>query len=252
MFVDFTIIAYVIISSRVIPYVLRKYTKGLEMMQTYRLYEELSSLAWYLYNIMYMSKMHISYEFLFVSSLALDVNDSILDKHDNVRILLIQHISFYVGLLIISLLPPKRRDYIEMAAHHLITIILMCVAYYVGFYDVSVFVLFINAICDVFLSASKISYDLKSPLQTPMFAVFVVGHVLLRVIYYPYKVWQCFFASIDQYHSVIDFLPGLCTIPLWLLYVFWTPKIFQTCWNRVVGGVYNVDKSVCQKKSTKK
>jgi hypothetical protein len=245
------IIAFVILCARVVPRYIGKWA-NMETMQKTRLCEEATSLVWYLYNTVYMLHTHVSYDFFFQSSLALDVQDSILSKHDNVRVLLIQHISFYFGLLIISIWPPRRRDYKEMVMHHVITIGLMLVAYIVGFYDVSVFVLFINGVCDIFLSASKMAYDLEHPLQTPLFAVFVAGHLILRVIYYPYKVWRCFFDSMEEYNSAFDYLPGLCTIPLWILYVFWTPKIFRVCWNRVINGVRNVDKSVCQKKSTKK
>lgn len=249
-----SVIAYVLLCGRFLPRCSEKYTQqmGITSMQNLRLWEELTSFAWYLCNTVHMMCTYVSHEFFFHSTLALNVIDSVSTKHDDVRILLVQHMSFYFGLLVLSLMKPRRRDYIEMVAHHVITICLMLVAYVVGFYDVSVFVLFINAICDIFLSASKACYDINSPLQTPFFAFFVASHIILRVIYYPYKVWICFFASMDQYHSIIDFLPGLCTVPLWLLYVFWTPKIFRVCWNRVIKGVRDVDKSVRQKKSTKK
>lgn len=248
------VVAYVVVCARVLPQHVFENRRlfNLSSVQTVRLWEEIASLVWYLWNVCYMMMTHVTSHFFFHSQLTLDAAGSHSDEHDKVRLLLACNISFYVGLLIVSLWEPRRRDWREMFAHHCITICLMLVAYAVGFYDVSVFVLFINGVADVFLSSSRIAYDLGSSLQTPFFACFLVAHIGLRVFFYPYKVWQCFFSSMDQYQRVLDYLPGLCTIPLWLLYLFWTPKIFRVCWNRLARGVHDVDKSVRKKKDEKK
>jgi hypothetical protein len=199
-----------------------------------------------------MLNVHVTSDFFFRDALQLNLADKVSIQHETVRELLQANMWFYVGMLIVSLWWPRRRDYVEMATHHVITLVLMLVAYVVGFYDISVFVLFINACTDVFLSSSKLAYDLDSPLQTPLFACFVISHIFLRVIYYPFKTWRSCYMSIDSFTSAFDFLPGLCTIPLWFLYLYWTPKIINVCWRRVVGGVQQVDKSVRQKSATKK
>ncbi len=248
------VILYVVGCARLIPqHVFQDRTLfGLSHSRTVRLWEEVGSLIWYLWNASYMFFTHITFDFFFHSSLTLSASDVHSVEHDRVRELLGCNIAYYVGMLLVSLWSPRRRDWHEMATHHVITICLMGVAYAVGFYDVSVFVLFINAVADIFLSSSRIAYDLDSWLQTPLFAGFVAAHLLLRVGFYPFKVWECFFSSMSQYHGVLDYLPGLCTVPLWLLYLFWTPKIFGVCWKRVVRGDRDVDKSVRQKKSSGK
>lgn len=220
--------------------------------QLMRMWEEVVSLIWYTWNVIYMIHIRVDAHFFWYSSLTLNAADVHSSEHDGIRLLLAVNMSFYVGMLVVSVLDPRRRDWKEMAGHHIITIVLMFVAYIVGFYDVSVFVLFINAFADVFLSSSRIAYDLDHPAQTPLFAVFVAAHLFLRVVIYPFKVWQAFYTSIDQYRSPFDYLPGLCTVPLWLLYLYWTPKIFKVCWRRAVLGARDVDKSVRQKKSTSK
>lgn len=248
------VVAYVTVFARVIPqHIFAGHEAfGLPHQQTVRLWEEVTSLLWHIFNVCYMLATHVTFDFFFHATLTLDVSDSYSPKHDVVRLLLASNMAYYVGMLLVSLWLPRRRDWREMVFHHIVTICLMGVAYQVGFYYISIFVLFINAIADTFLSSSKIAFDLDSSLQSPLFACFVVAHVILRVIFYPFKVWVCVSTSVDQYQSAFDFLPGLCTIPLWFLYLFWTPKIFMVCWKRIVHGVRNVDKSVRQKKSSTK
>lgn len=247
------VVAYVVALSRLLPQHVFENRRlfNLSSVQTARLWEETASLLWYFCNVCYMLSTHVSFHFFFHSPLTLDAAGSHSAEHDGVRLLLACNMSFYAGLLVVALWKPRRRDWAEMVAHHLITICLMGVAYAVGFYDVSVFVLFINALADVFLSSSRMAYDVGSTWQTPLFACFVVVHLFLRVVFYPVKVWECFFSSMDQYQGALDYLPGLCTVPLWLLYLFWTPKIFRVCWRRAVHGERDVDKSVRQKKSQK-
>lgn len=248
------VVAYVTICARVIPQHIFSERKAFNLPhhQTVRLWEEVTSLLWHIANVVYMLTTYVTFDFFFVSPLTLNVGDSYSTIHDDTRLLLVCNMAYYVGMLLVALWLPRRRDWREMVFHHIVTICLMVVAYRVGFYDISVFVLFINAVADVFLSSSRIAYDLENSLQTPFFACFVVIHVILRVVFYPFKVWVCVRSSVDQYQSFFDYLPGLCTIPLWFLYLFWTPKIFTVCWRRVVYGVRNVDKSVRQKKSPKK
>lgn len=248
------VVVYVVGCARLVPQHVFAHRAlfGLTNCRTVRLWEEAASLVWYGWNACYMLSTHVTHDFFFHSSLTLSGADVSSPRHDTVRLLLMCNISFYVGMLLVALWSPRRRDWHEMASHHVITICLMAVAYVVGFYDVSVFVLFINAITDVFLSSSRIAYDLNHWIQTPLFACFVAAHLVLRVVFYPFKVWECFFSSMSQYQTVFDYLPGLCTVPLWLLYIFWTPKIFSVCWRRVVHGVRDVDKSVREKKSSKK
>lgn len=241
--------AYVVVCARIVPQHLLagKRVNGLSTEQTLRLWEECTCLVWYCCNGVYMLNKHVTYDFFFHDVLELNAVDVQSPRCDDVRLLLAANIAFYAGLLIVSLWMPRRRDYKEMIAHHVITLSLMYFAYIVGFYDVSVFVLFVNVISDIFLSASKIAYDVNNSLQTPLFACFVVAHLILRVLYYPFKAWRCYYLSIPGFQHAIDHLPGLCTIPLWLLYLFWTPKIFKVCWRRIVDGVRHVDKSVRQK-----
>lgn len=248
------IVGFVVFGARILPQHIfaGRCIGNLSSTQTIRLWEEIVSLLWYCANGIYMLSAHISCDFFFSSTLKLNPSDLHSPLHDEVRLLLMANMSFYLGMLIVSLWRPPRRDYIEMATHHVITLTLMYIAYIVGFYEVSVFVLFINVVSDVFLSASKIAYDLDNWLQTPLFACFVVAHLLLRVIYYPYKVWSCYYLSMENLNHFVDHLPGLCTVPLWLLYLFWTPKIIKVCWRRLVHGVRQVDKSVRQKSAIKK
>lgn len=248
------VVGFVVVCARILPQHIfaGRCIKNLSSAQTIRLWEEITSLAWYSANGAYMLAYHVSYDFFFHETLTLNSSDTLSEQHDGVRVLLAANMCFYVGMLIVSLWQPRRRDYVEMATHHVITLALMYIAYIVGFYEVSVFVLFINAISDVFLSASKIAYDLDHDMQTPLFACFVAAHLILRVIYYPFKAWRCYYMSIPTFTHPIEHLPGLCTIPLWLLYLFWTPKIFKVCWRRLVHGVRQVDKSVRQKTANKK
>lgn len=244
-----TICVCVVLSTRVFPqYVFGGRRVGkLSAEQTGRLWEEVVSFIWYCCNSVYVLNKYITYDFFFHDMLKRETADPESAQYADVRLYLAANMSFYVGLLIVSLWHPRRRDYKEMAAHHVITLLLMYSAYSVGFYDISIFVLFVNAISDIFLSGSKIAYDLDSKWQTPLFACFVLAHLVLRVIFYPYKAWRSYYYSIDAFTHNIAHVPGLSTVPLWLLYLFWTPKIFKVCWRRLVNGVRQVDKSVRQK-----
>jgi len=192
-----------------------------------------------------MTYAHVTWDFFMHATL--EMKDTKYDEKTDT--LLIINIAYFVGLLIVSLWYPRRRDYIEMATHHIITIVLMSFAYYVNFHDVSIFVLYINNIADVFLSSSKIAYDLEHDAQVPLFGAFFAVHVIFRVVFFPFRIWNCVSASVDRYTSIIQYIPGLITIPLWILYVFWTKKIFHVCFRRVFHGERNVDDSVKRKKN---
>lgn len=222
---------------------------NLSQERTVRVWEEVMSLLWYIINVGCMIAIRVSPHFFFSAPLILDPSDVDSPEFEGVRRLLVANISYYVGMLVVACWKPRRRDWLEMATHHVITIGLMLVAYIVGFYDVSIFVLFINGLSDIFLSASRIAYDAEHPAQTPLFAVFVVLHLALRVVFYPIKTWWCFYLSIGRLTTFFGYLPGLCTVPLWLLYLFWTPKILKVCWRRLVHGDRDVDKSVRKKKA---
>jgi len=134
------------------------------------------------------------------------------------------NISFYAGMFLVELLPPWKSDLWDTTAHHLATILLMTIALYEEYIEISVFVLTINGICDVFLESSKIAHKFDHILQIPLFLAFTCSHMFFRMYCYPSKVIDTAYNS----NGWNKFSPYTC-IPLGILNFWWLYRALRVC-----------------------
>lgn len=133
---------------------------------------------------------------------------------------------FYLFLLIITFFDKEMEKRKEMLAHHIATIFLMTLAGFFGYIDVSVYVLYVNNIADVFLGPSKILDTYKSNFRIPFFLCFAAAHLILRCIYFPINIVR--FTYHKHVNSFLDG-PFLLCFPLIILNYYWAYRIGRIC-----------------------
>jgi len=98
--------------------------------------------------------------------------------------------SFYLILLITLLLVQRnRKDFWQMFAHHTITVFLLGVSWWQGYYRIGIVVFFCMDLCDFFLEASKMFNYLKwERLSNLFFGSLVFAWIIFRILLFPILV----------------------------------------------------------------
>lgn len=136
--------------------------------------------------------------------------------------LYVTEIGFYLHCICGSiLLDTRRRDFVVMTIHHVLTIFLLLFSYAVRYHRIGVLVLFILDFGDVWLEISKTFLyfkvrDGKSHLGPELganisFTVFTMQHILFRLYWFPVKVlYSAMYVSVKLYPEG-PFGPSLCS-----------------------------------------
>lgn len=137
-------------------------------------------------------------------------------------------LALYASLAVLVLLPPRKRDHQVMLTHHLTTFSLILSAYTYGFWHVAVVVLLLHDLCDIFLQISVITHRSRPECNESVaaFSVFATLHLLLRVGVFPVITTMSVYNS-DELSGLNRYLPLSLCLPVWLLHVFWSGKIWD-------------------------
>lgn len=104
----------------------------------------------------------------------------------NIRFFITLQLAFYISSLVFLLAVEKRRtDFKQMVAHHFVTVTMMTLALKHRHRNITLIVLHLHDITDVFLYGAKSLYYSEAKGKTVMFSLFVVSFFLLRLVYYP-------------------------------------------------------------------
>lgn len=129
-------------------------------------------------------------------------------------------LAFYVSLIFMISINPKKSDYKIMLFHHCITLLVIYVCIIQNFQVPLCIILYIHDICDVFLQLSSISHRHNSPLQYLFFILFTISFVVLRLIFFPFILfWYPF--------SPANTIPYILCGFIWSLHVYWSHTIFS-------------------------
>jgi len=83
----------------------------------------------------------------------------------------------------------RRKDHLQMAMHHILTISLILLSYQANFTRIGLLVLHVHNFSDVMLEAGKLcNYCQMNSMGTAAFSVFVITWVVGRIVIYPMKV----------------------------------------------------------------
>lgn len=138
---------------------------------------------------------------------------------------------------------PKKKDHVQMVAHHLVTLILVSYSLAMNFTRVGCVVFLLHDVCDVFLQFAKLLKYSKIELgATIAFIAFLCVWIVARLIYFPVYILRS--VVYDTYAIIIaphDVNPdphiNIFTVALFFLFgihIFWTYLILKVAYRSVV------------------
>ncbi|XP_055330577.1 ceramide synthase 6-like [Paramacrobiotus metropolitanus] len=148
--------------------------------------------------------------------------------------------SFYWSLLISQFFDVKRKDFWQMFAHHVTTILLLVLSWVDNLTRVGTLVLLIHDVADVFLEAAKLArYANRPRLCDALFGVFAIVWIVTRLVIYPYAV--VYSAAFEGCQSVGFCFPAYWVfnsllIMLQVLHFIWTWYILRIAINSLRTG----------------
>eukprot|EP01028_Stygiella_incarcerata_P013059 TRINITY_DN8111_c0_g1_i1.p1 TRINITY_DN8111_c0_g1~~TRINITY_DN8111_c0_g1_i1.p1 ORF type:complete len:306 (+),score=53.11 TRINITY_DN8111_c0_g1_i1:187-1104(+) len=153
-----------------------------------------------------------------------------------VRLYLLMELAFYIHALIYTLrFDARRSDWNQFIIHHISTVLLTGCAYYLRQHRVSVMILILHNVSDIFLYSAKVSKYLgyEGPTDV-LFILFAVSFLLCRVIGLPYfipyfSIMEAEFVAFRQTQNM------LFTILIGL-HVFWFGLIIKVARKKFVSG----------------
>lgn len=121
--------------------------------------------------------------------------------------------SFYLSLIFSLYFDVKRKDFLEMAIHHVATVLLLFLSYCNNFYRMGCLVLLLHDPCDVILQVVKMAKYLKCQrICDSCFVIFSAMWLVTRLLIFPMKIlYSCFFEAPLILNTVLN-CPS-CTLP---------------------------------------
>ncbi len=199
-----------LLATRIVPYLFNS---------NYRQWEEGFQLSFHILSLLFA--------FTQVKSVGIFTSDkvavsSIEDVHPDLLKYVFMSYMYYASLLVLVYIPPRKKDLKEITFHHVATLILMTVAWWWGYFDISAYVLLINDITDIFLGLSTIGNITRSWIKYPAFVCFYLCHVILRIVCFFFEINKFSFSSHGQGYYDVPF--WLC-MPLIAINIYWMKKL---------------------------
>ncbi|KAL2845383.1 longevity assurance proteins LAG1/LAC1 [Aspergillus pseudodeflectus] len=101
--------------------------------------------------------------------------------------------AFWLQQLIIVNIEERRKDHLQMVAHHLVTILLIYTSYTLHLTRVANVILVLMDVVDIFFPLAKcLKYAGFSALRDTMFGIFMLSWFLARHVFYCITMWSIF------------------------------------------------------------
>ncbi|XP_015926266.1 ceramide synthase 6 [Parasteatoda tepidariorum] len=139
-------------------------------------------------------------------------------------------LGFYWSLTFSQFLDTKRKDFMQMFVHHIVTILLLTFSWTSNLFRVGSLVLVIHDFADVPLEAAKMAkYVENQRVADASFAVFTVAWIISRLGLYPYRI---IYSTMYQALLIVPMFPAyyvfntlLCALQV--LHIVWTWMIVK-------------------------
>lgn len=146
--------------------------------------------------------------------------------------------SYYWSLLVSQFFDIKRKDFWQMFAHHIITLLLLLLSWVCNFHRVGSLVLVIHDCSDIFLEAFKVTkYANRQKLSDCIIVVFIVSWLITRMGYYPRVIYS---TSVEATQILVMFpvyyIFNSMLLMLLMLHIVWTYMIFVVAYNSLKSG----------------
>lgn len=146
--------------------------------------------------------------------------------------------AFYWSLTASQFYDVKRKDFWQMFAHHMITILLMALSWVCNLHRVGSLVLLVHDCADIFLESAKLTkYAQYQKVCDTIFAVFTVVWIVTRLMLYP----RIIYSSSVEAPQILPMFPAYyifntLLILLLVLHVCWTYLIVQIAIKAIKSG----------------
>jgi hypothetical protein len=158
-----------------------------------------------------------------------------------VRWLYLVELSFWLSCIAFIAFETRRNDSVQMALHHVATVGLIAISYFLGYYRIGLVVLAIHDVSDVTLYAGKyFNYMGYMKLSDLIFGLFVIVFFATRFIFFP-NVLRAAWGPVTGYLPEVDYrqFPGSIILPsllsvLQALHVFWLVLVFKVLHKKLI------------------
>lgn len=146
--------------------------------------------------------------------------------------------AFYWSLTASQFYDVKRKDFWQMFAHHMITILLMALSWVCNLHRVGSLVLLVHDCADIFLESAKLTkYAQYQKVCDTIFAIFTVVWIVTRLILYP----RIIYSSSVEAPQILPMFPAYyifntLLILLLVLHICWTYLIVQIAVKAIKSG----------------
>ncbi|KAL5113014.1 Ceramide synthase 5 [Taenia crassiceps] len=140
-------------------------------------------------------------------------------------------LAYYVSGLIWVFLEVKRKDFIVMLTHHVVTVALISFSYLTNYFRIGSVIMLLHDSADFWLEAAKmLKYVGKFRSCMACFSTFVCVWIATRLYYYPFRIIASLFYDAPRLTGFYPALSGFAAflITLQLLHIFWTVQIIRT------------------------
>lgn len=123
----------------------------------------------------------------------------------------------------------RRKDFVVMMSHHVITVILIGYSYMTSFFRIGSVILALHDACDVFMEAAKVfHYSEKELASSVSFGLFALSWFVLRLIFFPFWVIKASSYDIRDYlnnsehnRKSIYYVFNTMLLTLLVFHVYW-------------------------------
>ncbi|XP_065648708.1 ceramide synthase 6 [Hydra vulgaris] len=159
--------------------------------------------------------------------------------------------SFYTSLLCSQFTDTKRKDFVQLFVHHILTITLLSGSYIIGHFRIGSIIVWLHDAADYWLEAAKVAnYAKHQRVCDTLFVVFALTFLLTRWIYFPVWVlytWMRYNTELAghlrSFFTAPYILLGACFV-LFGLHLFWGYLIGKMVYKfRAAGKVEKDDRS---------
>jgi len=99
--------------------------------------------------------------------------------------------SYYISSFALLLVRPKKKDFIEMAFHHVVTAFLLLLSYTTGYMRIGAVVMYLHDIFDPFMLFAKCTHYLKIPVVPDIsFVCCTIAFAIPRLYLYPIAIYH--------------------------------------------------------------
>ncbi len=146
----------------------------------------------------------------------------------------------YVHLMVSQFFDVKRKDFLEMLIHHVVTIFLIVFSYNANLIRIGTMVLFVHDGSDVLLELAKLfNYSAWRTGADVTFVLFAISFFVFRLVIYPMHVLNSAMFGSQKYFGTMYltiFFPALLCMLL-VLHVFWFSTIVKMMFQFLTDGL---------------